>query len=385
MIPNNINELPTGSKIGILGGGQLGRMLVQAAKTLGYKTVILDPMPLSPAGQISDHQIIAEYSSTAAAKAMAHMCDVVTYEFENVDLQSVLAISEIVELHPSPEVLSIARDRNKEKTKLFSLNIPTPKFSAIETLSNLEKVTAELNFPFVLKTATSGYDGKGQVIVESKKNIAHAFELLHKKNSGLIAEEFIDFECELSVICARDKSGNIATFGPSENIHRNHILDISIVPARIPEKIKSLAEDIAITIARELKVIGLIAVEMFLTKEGNLLVNELAPRPHNSGHYSIDACNTSQFTQLIRILTGKTLGKTESFSSAVMVNLLGDIWGKNSRPDWKKVTSEKGAHLHLYGKESPRPGRKMGHITVTDDNVVKALDKAMFIRKSLIG
>ncbi|MQG47412.1 MAG: 5-(carboxyamino)imidazole ribonucleotide synthase, partial [SAR202 cluster bacterium] len=326
MIPNNINELPTGSKIGILGGGQLGRMLVQAAKTLGYKTVILDPTPLSPAGQISDHQIIAEYSSTAAAKAMAHMCDVVTYEFENVDLQSVLAISEIVELHPSPKVLSIARDRNKEKTKLFSLNIPTPKFSAIETLNSLEKVTTELNFPFVLKTATSGYDGKGQVIVESKKNIVHAFELLHKKNSGLIAEEFIDFECELSVICARDKSGNIATFGPSENIHENHILDISIVPARIPEKIKSLAEDIAITIARELKVIGLIAVEMFLTKEGNLLVNELAPRPHNSGHYSIDACDTSQFTQLIRILTGKTLGKTESFSSAVMVNLLGDIW-----------------------------------------------------------
>ena len=379
MIPNNSNELPAGSKIGILGGGQLGRMLVQAAKILGYKTVILDPTPLSPAGQIADHQIIAEYSSTAAAKAMAHMCDVVTYEFE-----SVLAISDRVELHPSPEVLSIARDRNKEKTKLFSLNIPTPKFSTIDTLNSLEEVPSELNFPFVLKTATSGYDGKGQIIVESKKNIAQAFNSLNKKRSGLIAEEFIDFECELSVICARDKSGNIATFGPSENIHRNHILDISIVPARIPEKIKSLAEDIAITIAKDLKVIGLIAVEMFLTKDGNLLVNELAPRPHNSGHYSIDACNTSQFTQLIRILTGKTLGKTKSFSPAVMVNLLGDIWTQNSCPDWKKVTSKKGSHLHLYGKENPRPDRKMGHITVTDDNVVKALDKAMFIRKSLI-
>ena len=381
---NNPKKLPIGSKIGIIGGGQLGRMMVQAAKKLGYKTIILDPVPLCPAGQLSDHQIVAEYDSIAASKSLAHMCDVVTYEFENVDLDSLISISEHVDIYPSPEILKISNNRIREKQKLSSIGIPTVKFLPIYSFDDLDKAIVEIGFPMVLKTATSGYDGKGQVIIKSKNEISNSIKKLLVNNTNFIVEEFLDFQCELSVICGRNKNGLNKTFFPAENIHKNHILDISIIPPRISQEIISDAQKIATQIAEKLNLIGLLAVEMFLTKENKLLVNELAPRPHNSGHYTMDACKTSQFSQLIRILTNMPLGNTDILNPVVMVNILGDLWVKNSSPpNFESLKNSANTFLHLYGKDEPRIGRKMGHVNVISTNVNEAYKKALKIRKGL--
>ena len=377
-------KLPHGSVIGIIGGGQLGRMLSQAAKKLEYKTVILDPIPLCPAGQVSDHQIVANYNSISAAKSLSNMCDVVTYEFENVDLNCLMKISENIDVFPSPEILRISSNRILEKEKLRNIGAPTVKFLPINSIEDFNQAKKIIGFPMIIKTASSGYDGKGQKLLKSEHDIDdYLINAINTKKS-FIAEDFSDFNCELSVICARNIEGEIITFFPSENIHENHILDISIVPPRVSEKVITSARNLAINVAEALDLVGLLAVEMFLTKNNELLINELAPRPHNSGHYTMNGCETSQFTQLIKILTKQPLGNTNLSCPSVMINLLGDLWINNSsKPDFDKLNKSKNIFVHLYGKDEPRIGRKMGHINITSENISDAFIKAMEIKSKL--
>ena len=377
-------KLPPGSVIGIIGGGQLGRMLSQAAKNLEYKTVILDPIPLCPAGQVSDHQIVANYNSISAAKSLSNMCDVVTYEFENVDLECLKKISEDIDVFPSPEILRISSNRILEKQKLRNIGAPTVEFLPINSIEDFNQAKRIIGFPMIIKTASSGYDGKGQKLLKSEHDIDdYLINSINTKKS-FIAEDFSDFNCEISVICARNIEGDIITFFPSENIHENHILNISIVPPRVSNKVITSARNLAINVAEALDLVGLLAVEMFLTKNNELLINELAPRPHNSGHYTMNGCETSQFTQLIKILTKQPLGNTNLSCSSVMINLLGDLWINNSsKPDFDKLNKSKNIFVHLYGKDEPRIGRKMGHINITSENISDAFIKAMEIKSKL--
>ena len=377
-------KLPPGSVIGIIGGGQLGRMLSQAAKNLEYKTVILDPIPLCPAGQVSDHQIVANYNSISAAKSLSNMCDVVTYEFENVDLECLMKISEDIDVFPSPEILRISSNRILEKQKLRNIGAPTVEFLPINSIEDFNQAKRIIGFPMIIKTASSGYDGKGQKLLKSEHDIDdYLINSINTKKS-FIAEDFSDFNCEISVICARNIEGEIITFFPSENIHENHILNISIVPPRVSNKVITSARNLAINVAEALDLVGLLAVEMFLTKNNELLINELAPRPHNSGHYTMNGCETSQFTQLIKILTKQPLGNTNLSCPSVMINLLGDLWINNSsKPDFDKLNKSKNIFVHLYGKDEPRIGRKMGHINITSENISDAFIKAMEIKSKL--
>ena len=377
-------KLPHGSVIGIIGGGQLGRMLSQAAKNLEYKTVILDPIPLCPAGQVSDHQIVANYNSISAAKSLSNMCDVVTYEFENVDLECLMKISEDIDVFPSPEILRISSNRILEKQKLRNIGAPTVEFLPINSIEDFNQAKRIIGFPMIIKTASSGYDGKGQKLLKSEHDIDdYLINSINTKKS-FIAEDFSDFNCEISVICARNIEGDIITFFPSENIHENHILNISIVPPRVSNKVITSARNLAINVAEALDLVGLLAVEMFLTKNNELLINELAPRPHNSGHYTMNGCETSQFTQLIKILTKQPLGNTNLSCPSVMINLLGDLWINNSsKPDFDKLNKSKNIFVHLYGKDEPRIGRKMGHINITSENISDAFIKAMEIKSKL--
>ena len=377
-------KLPPESVIGIIGGGQLGRMLSQAAKNLEYKTVILDPIPLCPAGQVSDHQIVANYNSISAAKSLSNMCDVVTYEFENVDLECLMKISEDIDVFPSPEILRISSNRILEKQKLRNIGAPTVEFLPINSIEDFNQAKRIIGFPMIIKTASSGYDGKGQKLLKSEHDIDdYLINSINTKKS-FIAEDFSDFNCEISVICARNIEGDIITFFPSENIHENHILNISIVPPRVSNKVITSARNLAINVAEALDLVGLLAVEMFLTKNNELLINELAPRPHNSGHYTMNGCETSQFTQLIKILTKQPLGNTNLSCSSVMINLLGDLWINNSsKPDFDKLNKSKNIFVHLYGKDEPRIGRKMGHINITSENISDAFIKAMEIKSKL--
>ena len=377
-------KLPPGSVIGIIGGGQLGRMLSQAAKNLEYKTVILDPIPLCPAGQVSDHQIVANYNSISAAKSLSNMCDVVTYEFENVDLECLMKISEDIDVFPSPEILRISSNRILEKQKLRNIGAPTVEFLPINSIEDFNQAKRIIGFPMIIKTASSGYDGKGQKLLKSEHDIDdYLINSINTKKS-FIAEDFSDFNCEISVICARNIEGDIITFFPSENIHENHILNISIVPPRVSNKVITSARNLAINVAEALDLVGLLAVEMFLTKNNELLINELAPRPHNSGHYTMNGCETSQFTQLIKILTKQPLGNTNLSCPSVMINLLGDLWINNSSNlNFEKLNNSKNIFVHLYGKDEARIGRKMGHINITSENISDAFIKAMEIKSKL--
>ena len=369
--------LNPGSTIGIIGGGQLGRMLAMSARQMDYKTIVLDPDPKCPTGQVADGQIVDAYSSRDASRSLARSSDVITYEFENVDADSVSAASELRPVHPSPSVLRTAQHRLHEKNALLKAGVPVAPFQEIQSLDDLKNAAPDLGFPMVLKTSTMGYDGKGQVIITREEEIEQSYELLQAGGTELIVEQFVPFLMELSEICARASDGTIATFPPSENINRNHILDVSIVPARLPEAVIENAKLLAADIAVQLNVFGLIAVEMFITKEHEILVNELAPRPHNSGHYTMDGCDTSQFEQLVRVLAGMPISEPRLLSPTVMVNLLGEVWeDTDGDPDWSRALELPGVSLHLYGKSEPRVGRKMGHINVVADTVEDALSIA---------
>ena len=376
------SPLNPGSTIGIIGGGQLGRMLAIAARQMDYKTVVLDPDSNCPAGQVADRVIRSDYSDLKASSELAALADVVTYEFENVDADSVSSAEKHKPVRPSSSVLRTTQNRLHEKKALLQAGIPVANFRKVDSLRDLEDAASVLGYPMVLKTATEGYDGKGQSIIDGERDLAISYDQLGARNVHLIVEQFVSFKAEVSTICARTIDGMTATFDPAENIHRNHILDTSIVPARIDESVTDKARIIATDIAEKLDVIGLIAVEMFVTQENDILVNELAPRPHNSGHYTMDGCDTSQFEQLVRILAGMPITLPKLHSPTVMVNLLGEIWeDTDGNPDWQRALELPGVSLHLYGKSAARVGRKMGHINVVAETVEEALYIAVEARE----
>lgn len=375
------DTLRPGSTIGIIGGGQLGRMTAIAARQMGYRIAVLDPDADSPGAQLADHVVQAPYNDRDAARELARISDVLTYEFENVDADATEAAGEITRIWPSGSVLRTAQDRVLEKGALNRHGLPAADYREVTTLDEYMAALKALSGPWVLKTATSGYDGKGQVVIKETDG-GDAFRELEGRSPALILERFVPFKLELSVICARDGQGQTITFPPSENVHVNSILDLSIVPARIEPHIAERAAALAKSVAEALDVHGLISVEMFLTQDDELLINELAPRPHNSGHYTIEGCLTSQFEQLVRVLCGLPLGSVEMPQPAVMINLLGDVWEEaDGNPDWAAALGVPGTSLHLYGKAEARPGRKMGHITAVAETVGKALHRAELARR----
>ncbi|MEA2781924.1 MAG: 5-(carboxyamino)imidazole ribonucleotide synthase [Rhodospirillaceae bacterium] len=348
--------IPAGSTIGIMGGGQLGRMTAMAAARLGYKVHSFCPEPDSPAFHVSAAKTVASYDDHAALARFADSVDVVTFEFENIPSTAAELLAARKPTRPAPLVLHIAQDRLREKDFLASAKVPTTRYLEVARAEGLERAVRSIGLPCVLKTAQFGYDGKGQVLIGRESDLDEAWR---RMGAGIgILEGFVDFTHEVSVIVARGIDGAVAAFPTVENQHRHHILDTTIVPARVPDTVQMRAEAIARHIAEALGLVGLLAVEMFVTPEGEVLVNELAPRPHNSGHWTIDACVTSQFEQFVRAVCGLPLGSVERLADAVMKNLLGDEVAA-----WREILTEPNAKLHLYGKSEARPGRKMGHVT----------------------
>ncbi|MBU0693636.1 MAG: 5-(carboxyamino)imidazole ribonucleotide synthase [Candidatus Omnitrophica bacterium] len=370
------------STIGILGGGQLGKMLALEAKKMGYKVIVLDPTPNCPCAQVCDEQIAAEFSDKIRSLKLAKKADVVTYEFENIPVKTVEYLEEQgFSVFPFSKVLRLTQNRIKEKEFLRSVGILTADFQAIEKASDLEKALLKIGLPAALKTSIGGYDGKGQVILRNRKDVESILSDFSPRS--LIWEKFVPFAKEISVICVRGKYGDLKTFPVSENIHHGNILSMTIVPARISSDAAKKADSIAKTVAEGLEAVGTIGVEMFLLKNETILVNEIAPRVHNSGHYTIDACYTSQFEQHIRAICGLPLGSTKLLSPAVMLNILGDdmICKKNKFSWIDKVLKIDGANLHLYGKKEIRTGRKIGHITVLAEFVSDAIQRAEDAKK----
>jgi len=348
--------IPPGGTIGILGAGQLGRMTAMAAARLGYRVHSYCPEADSPAFQVSAASTIAAYDDAAALSRFADAVDIITFEFENIPSATTELLAARKPTRPKPNVLHVAQHRLREKDFLAAAKVPVTRYAEVRSAEALAAAVRDIGLPCVLKTAQFGYDGKGQVMIAKEGDIAPAWP---RMGAGIgILEGFVDFSHEISVIVARGIDGTTAAYTPVENQHRNHILDTTIAPARLPAPILMRAEAVARHIAEALDVVGLLAVEMFVTHAGEVLVNELAPRPHNSGHWTIDACVTSQFEQFVRAVCGLPLGSVEYHSDAVMKNLLGD-----EVKGWREILAEPGAKLHLYGKSEPRPGRKMGHVT----------------------
>lgn len=374
-----------GKTIGVLGGGQLGRMLAQAAQTMGYRVHIFEPQSGCPAGAVANREINASYDDVAALTEFARGVDVVTYEFENIPSAPLAALAALVPLHPRAEVLHICQNRQREKAWLRANQFPHVRYA--EALDgDIAPAVAQVGRPCVVKTADFGYDGKGQMRIVSETDLEQAAAIFRGRRC--VVERWVDFKAELSVIVARGATGEQRAFPIAENIHTRHILDVTLAPARFGEAVLREAEHVALAIAERLEVVGLLAVEMFLSDKGEVLVNELAPRPHNSGHWTIDGCETSQFEQHVRAVCGLPLGAVDVRSPTVMGNILGDAWGWDGdkivgEPDWLAVLREPRAKLHLYGKREPRRGRKMGHFTVRAASVEAALAGAERVKASL--
>ncbi|MFD2615877.1 5-(carboxyamino)imidazole ribonucleotide synthase [Terrilactibacillus laevilacticus] len=360
-----------GECIGILGGGQLGRMMAIAAKQMGFRTVVLDPTKDNPCAQVSDVAIFTNYDDRAGAKKLADCTDVITYEFENVDLGTVELLEKIAYLPQGRVVLETTKDRLNEKTAIHQLGIPVAPFYAVTTKDDLKKAIEELGTPSVLKTTQGGYDGKGQLVIKTDEDLKRANEWVDG-STPYILEQWVPFEKEISVIVTRSTTGETAVFPVAENIHENNILHYTVVPARITQSVSDKTMELATKIARELDIVGTLAIEMFLTKDHDIYVNELAPRPHNSGHFTINACETSQFEQHIRAICGWPLGKTTLLKPVIMVNIL----GQHMEAIKENIAKYSDAHLHLYGKEEAKTGRKMGHLTLLADSVEEAIEKA---------
>lgn len=369
-----------GKTLGIFGGGQLGRMIGLAARRMGYRIHIFEPGENSPAGQVADLEVNASYRDGESLRRFLQEIEVATFEFENIPADFLHQAAEIRPVHPSPEVLLICQNREREKTFLQEHGFPRADFRVVSSAEDLRHAMTDLGTPCVLKTASFGYDGKGQIKIEEGEDPAEVWSRFNSARG--VVEEWVQYDAELSALCAVSSTGEISTFPIAENIHRDHILEYSIVPARIAPALQAEAAEIARNIATTLGVVGLLAVEFFATKDGLLLVNELAPRPHNSGHYTFDACLTNQFEQQVRAVCGLPLGSPRLLSSVVMCNLLGDLWQQGA-PDWKTILGNPHAKLHLYGKEEARKGRKMGHFTVLADCVDEALAQARSIKERL--
>jgi 5-(carboxyamino)imidazole ribonucleotide synthase len=364
-----------GSTVGCLGGGQLGRMFALAARRMGYRVHTVDPTRDSPTGQISDREFNASFDDIPTLIEFASGVDVVTYEFENIPFEALDALAPHVTLRPGRNVLYVAQNRRREKEFLQANGFPVVPFQIVNDEAALRRAVTDLGCPCVLKTADFGYDGKGQQKIGYESDLAEVWRR-HGDRAGVV-EAWVPFAAELSVVVARgmlldeDERHITQAFPPTVNEHENHILATSVAPAPLAASITARAQSIASEIATRLEVIGLLAVEFFLTRRGDLLVNELAPRPHNSGHYSFDACVTSQFEQQLRAVCGLPLGDPRLLSPVIMRNLLGDLWA-NGEPDWPALLALPGLRLHLYGKSEPRAGRKMGHYCVLDDSLDRA-------------
>jgi 5-(carboxyamino)imidazole ribonucleotide synthase len=369
-----------GSTIGVLGGGQLGRMFAMAARRLGYRVHTLAPEHDTPTGQIADVEINASYDDVEAVAAFAEGVDVVTFEFENVPAAAATAAEQHALVRPHARALAVAQHRAREKEFLAGLGLPVTPFATIETDHEVERAAGTVPFPAVLKTSTFGYDGKGQVRVATSGELAAAWQSLGKRVAVL--EAFLDLEREISVIGARGVDGEWSYFGPIENAHRHHILDVSVAPAAVDPSIASQAVDATRRVMDALDFVGVLCAEFFITRDGCLLVNELAPRPHNSGHLTFDACRTSQFEQQVRAVCGLPLGSPALELPAAMANLLGDLW-EHGEPNWAAALSFPDVKLHLYGKAAPRPGRKMGHLTTMAPTPEEAKARVIAAREAL--
>ncbi len=370
-----------GATIGVLGSGQLGRMFAIAARELGYRIQIYSPDNDTPAGHIADKEWAARYEDLESVRAFARGVDVVTFEFENVLSLTTDAVAEIVPVRPAGHVLHTTQQRLREKTFLNENGFPVTPFRRITSHAELQTAARELGLPAVLKTASFGYDGKGQSKLRSEADLSPAFNALNGAEG--IYESFVDFEKEVSVVAARTLGGEFKAFPVFENSHANHILDVTFAPAAISEKLAREAEELARGILEKLNVVGLLTVEMFVTRDGRLLVNELAPRTHNSGHLTIDACITSQFEQQVRAICGLPLGSTELKQPAAMANLLGHLW-QGGEPNWPAALQDPFVKLHLYGKTDARVGRKMGHLTGTGATTQEATERVRQARERLL-
>ncbi len=373
-----------GSTIGILGSGQLGRMLALAARPLGYRVHTLSPEADTPAGQVCEREVVAEYGDLAAVADFARGVDVVTFEFENVPAATAAAAAEWAPVRPSGQALHVTQNRLREKDFLAAAGLPVTPYAAVRSLPELRAALARIGCPAVLKTAAFGYDGKGQIKLTAAAEADAAWAAIGEQPSLL--EAFVPFEREVSLVAARSLDGGCAYYGLVENVHRQHILDLTLAPARVAAAVAARAADLARCVLECLDVVGVLCVEFFLTADQRLLINELAPRPHNSGHFTIDACVTSQFEQQLRAVCGLPLGATEQLRPAAMANLLGDLWPTaGGEPNWAAALAIPGVKLHLYGKRVPRPGRKMGHLTALADSVEEARARVLAARERVAG
>jgi 5-(carboxyamino)imidazole ribonucleotide synthase len=370
---------PPGSTIGVMGGGQLGRMFAMAARRMGYRVHIFTPEKDGPAAQFADCATEAEYGNESAVRRFARAVDLITFEFENIPAETIAWSADCCEVRPAGAVLEIAQHRLREKTFLAQNGFPLPRFRSVSGRSELESAVELIGRSAILKTAAFGYDGKGQQSVASR-DLDDVWET--RAGDDLVLEQAIDFAREISVIVARNPRGEMKAFPIAENVHRDHILDITIVPADVSGSIAKVAVDLACAIAAKLEVIGLLAVEMFVDKADAVLVNEIAPRPHNSGHWSIEGCTTSQFEQHVRAVCGLTLGPVDILRPAAMANLLGEVW-QDGEPNWAGALTVPGVHLHLYGKREPRPRRKMGHLTALASSTREAGELVRLARENL--
>jgi 5-(carboxyamino)imidazole ribonucleotide synthase len=358
------------STIGVFGSGQLGRMFAIEARKMGYRVHTFSPGADTPTGHVSDIETTASYEDLDAVREFAGAVDVVTFEFENVPSDCIEAAAEFVDVHPRGEVLHTTQNRLREKTFLSNNRFPVAPYRHIKTLDELCDAVDTIGIPAVLKTAGFGYDGKGQSKIRRAEDVATSYAAMNGKDAVL--ESFIDFDKEVSVVCARGIDGFFAHYGVIENEHANHILDVSFAPGVVSERVAAEAIDIARSIAEAFEYVGTMCVEFFVTKDERLLVNEIAPRPHNSGHLTFGPCVTSQFEQQVRAVCGLPLGSTDLYRPAAMANLLGDVWG-HGEPNWAAALEIENVSLHLYGKADPRSGRKMGHLTATAETAKEAV------------
>ena len=382
-------QIVPGEWLGLLGGGQLGRMFCMAAQSLGYRVAVLDPGHESPAGSVADRHIRADYLDPQGLVSLRQSCRAATTEFENVPAAALEFLARDLRVTPGAASVAIAQDRISEKTFLRGNGFAVAPFAVLRNaadLARVDAVPASALLPGIVKSARLGYDGKGQLRVATADELEAAFAAM---GGACVLEKRIDLECELSVVVARSDGGETATWPVAENRHRDGILDVSIAPARVDAALAARARETATAVAQALDYRGVLCVEMFIAAGGELLVNEIAPRPHNSGHYTIDACVTSQFEQQARVLAALPLGDTLQHTPAVMVNLLGDIWFRDERqreahePDWRRVLEHPAAKLHLYGKREARRGRKMGHVTCLGATLDDALATARAIKREL--
>ncbi|QLQ03432.1 MAG: 5-(carboxyamino)imidazole ribonucleotide synthase [Thiobacillus sp.] len=368
-----------GATLGILGGGQLGRMFTIAARTMGYRVMVLDPDAASPAGQMADTHLQADYADHEALKRLGEACAAVTTEFENVPAASLIELANHCRVSPGAAAVAIVQDRSHEKSWLAQNGFATAPFALVYSEGDLDAGMADVGTPALLKIARFGYDGKGQARVNTREEARAAFREFD--GQPCVLEGFVKLEREVSVVLARSDAGECALFPVAENRHENGILDVSIVPARVPQSLAHQACGMARDVANKLGYVGVMAVEFFVA-DGRLMVNEIAPRPHNSGHYTLDACATDQFEQQVRALCGLPLGDTRLLSPVAMVNILGDRW-QNGGPHWNTLLAHPNIKLHLYGKQTARPGRKMGHFNVLDADPDAALRLAEQMRHAL--